>query len=99
MEIIYRAEDGTEFDSEVKCKQHEHRQKNPMALLAVDNDPAVHAMDLIKYTLGKGKCFTLHFEDGSIIEITHVDMCVYNADQTMRLAQYDRRRTEDVSQG
>jgi hypothetical protein len=100
MKLVFKADDGTDFDTEVLCRQYERRLKNPMAMLAINNDPAVQPRDVTRFDLGKtASCLTLHFEDGSMIEITHTDVCVYNGDQTQRLAQYDRRRTEDVSQG
>lgn len=46
METIYRADDGAEFTSLIECENYERRLRNPMSVLAVDNDEAISPEDI-----------------------------------------------------
>ena len=100
MKVIYRAIDGAEFDTKHGCEAHETKLKNPLALLAVQDHEKLVLDDIAGLGVGKyASCFTIKFRDGSMIEITHHDINVFNADCTRTLASYTRVRDADLPEG
>lgn len=97
MEIIYRAFDGTEFTNKYGCEAHEHKLRNPMAMLAIQDHEMLSSSDVAGVKVGKhASCTRLEFSDFSFIEITHTDVKVFNADGTKVLAQFDRVPDKDL---
>ena len=97
MKTIFRSDDGTEFDSHIACEEHETKQRNPLALLAIEDHAVLTRSDIIEIRVGRlASCMTISFSDYSIIELTHHRVRVYNADGTECLAQFDRIKDQDI---
>ena len=93
MDIIYIAYDGVKFKDKVLCENYEHKLRNPMALLAVEDHEKLDQLDIKGVSVGRMVgCTTINFDDGSTIEITHADVKVFNADATKCVAGFTRNR-------
>jgi len=91
METIYKAFDGTEFATEDACLVHEQRLRNPMAYLACTNPKMITHHDVGVPRIVDG-LFTLRFADGSIIEITHNEVKVFDQSATRCFHGYTYNR-------